>query len=860
MRLVELGLSIPLRVARFVMDWVLFNPRLGPLRHVVALVCLYVIFAVALVYVVAPLRAITGQQYLADRLHYDAERWLATAIYDSKGDFVGTFDPRLDSRRDVNYTDTPIQVGNYVANPDHKSIPVRDVPEYYWRCLVYHEDRNIGTALNPYGIDLLGVLKIPYSTIRRSIRLRRLSFGVGGSTLPMQFARVIYKTPPRTDESGLEKLGRKFREWWLAPVIYRELTRDGDDKPLRQWAANHIWLAQRTGGQPLHGVEVTSRIVFNKQAKDLTVAEQFVLASAVNKPIILLEGNDRLNAVRLDRWRYITEVRANACAQRLIDNKDVQREVVFDLVNMAGGPPDPHVQPRLQDALKKHAPGLAGRAKANPIIRANALMPAARFGLREEMKQTYGFGWRDYVRGLTTTFDAAENLAFTGKIRKKLTKVEQKVSAKLNSGIHLDPNISVDALDPTLRQPTVIVAAANTEGQIVRYYESSETAAYFGSPIARNTKTGKYISERDPRMIASTGKVIAAIGISNQLTDTIKTRYLDTNAPKKGLETCRRTGNLRRGRSAEVAFACSLNTPILNRTAKVGQRHIKELINKFGFNMPPKDGDGYDTPPSTAAVLGLISGAPRKVHQMSGVVLGALIGKRKRPVKLPSMIAAYDYTGRDKADAIAAPIIQAGDIVPASVIRRPAQPLLRDLLQAPLCYRAYKTSHGTLKSLTKWCAKRRADLRLHFAKTGTQVNEDPDSTVDAWVTGGLQFSNGAAYSYVVLVGTGEARAPWARKLHASQVAAPLLETLLIDLKQHAKKNPRQDLLPRRKQRPPQPVAGKLGSDTGAPVASFSDSQNSDNAGQETADQKSRTWKKAPKDLSLSELVLQALGR
>lgn len=83
----------------------------------------------------------------------------------------------------------------------------------------------------------------------------------------MQFARVIYKTPPSTSEGGFTKLRRKFSEWWLAPVIYHELTRGGDDTRLKQWAANHIWLAQRTGGQPLHGVEVTSRIVFGKEAK-----------------------------------------------------------------------------------------------------------------------------------------------------------------------------------------------------------------------------------------------------------------------------------------------------------------------------------------------------------------------------------------------------------------------------------------------------------------------------------------------------------------------------------------------------------------------------------------------------------------
>ena len=76
-------------------------------------------------------------------------------------------------------------------------------------------------------------------------------------------------------------------------------------------------------------------------------------------------------------------------------------------------------------------------------------------------------------------------------------------------------------------------------------------------------------------------------------------------------------------------------------------------------------------------------------------------------------------------------------------------------------------------------------MKLHFAKTGTQVTEDANATVDAWITGGLQFANGAAYSYVVVVGTGSAREPWARNLHAAQVAVPLLDALLTDLEAEA---------------------------------------------------------------------------
>ncbi|MBU2580368.1 MAG: transglycosylase domain-containing protein [Alphaproteobacteria bacterium] len=806
MRIVEVVVAFPIRVARFFMEWVAFNPRLGVLRYVALAGVAYVVFAFLLVYVIAPIRGFTGQLYMSDALRYDAERWLATAIYDKSGNFVGTFDPRLDSQQDVNWTGESIEVGDYTANPDHKSIPVREVPEYYWKCLTHHEDRYIGTPLNPFGIDLIGVLKIPYSTITRSIALRRPTLGVGGSTLPMQFARVIYKTPPRRSEGPFAKLSRKLSEWWLAPVIYFELTQGGDDSRLKEWAANHLWLAQRTGGTSLHGVELASRIVFGKEAKALSVAEQFVLASAVNKPIILLEGSESLNKVRLDRWRYIAEVRARVCAETLIADEEEKKAVVFELIGLAGGPPDPKVQPGLDKSLEQLAPDVAARARANPVIRANILMPAARYGMREEMKQTYGFNWRNHVRGLTASFDAGDNLSFTRRMGEAMVKLNATLSGRLDPRFTLDPS----RVGAEVEMPHVAVVAADANGHIVRYYENTATAAYFGSPVARDSGTGFYERAREPRMIASIGKIISAIAIANEGKDSLSTLYVDTDAPDKGLETCRHGGGLRRGRSAEVSFACSLNEPLMTRTAQIGQARVQDLIDRFGFNMPPLNADGEGTPASTAAVLGLISGSPRRVHQMSSVILNALIGRDGIKVTPPSLIERYDNAESGDKDAPSVGEL-ASAIRPRSVIRRGGTGTLQALLQAPLCYQAFKTSHGTLKSLAGWCATRRADLRLHFAKTGTQVTLDPDATVDAWVSGGLQFANGAAYSYVVVVGTGSASSPWARSVHSSQAAAPLVAELLEELAADAKAHPRPDLLPRAPQavRPaPQPGGAK----------------------------------------------------
>ena len=387
---------------------------------------------------------------------------------------------------------------------------------------------------------------------------------------------------------------------------------------------------------------------------------------------------------------------------------------------LAAGPPDPQVKPKLQAALERFVPDQAKRAEANPVIRANLLLPAARFGLREEMKQSYGFGWRDYVRGVTTTFDIGDNLAFRDKIDAELTALDAKWSSRIDPAFTLNPK-KVSA-DKTL--PNVIVVAADGNGNIVRYYEAGQTAAYFGSLPARSADNGLYDPSSESRQVASTGKMLLAIAIANQGRDTTDTLYVDPQAPAAGLDTCAK-GASRQARKAIVAFACSLNAPLINRGAVLGQAPVKRLIDGFGFAMPPAAQSG-GTPPSTAVVLGQIAGAPRRVHFMSSVILASLIGRGTKPVKPPTLITAYDYTqkGKDGGGLVAE---ARPAIIPKSLIRPGAVPLIKSLLEAPLCYQAGGTSYGTLKSLSQWCAHRRGDLRLHFAKTGTSVSLDPDA-------------------------------------------------------------------------------------------------------------------------------------
>lgn len=770
-------------VVRVIVNIIEIYPRIpAALRYVVTPFATYLIFAVFLVYVFAPVRGWVGAKWHQDELRYASERWLATALYDANGAFVGTFDPRLDSQRDVNFTGRPITLAkdNYVASPDHKSIPAQDVPPHYWACLQYQEDRYIGTALNPFGIDLAGVLKIPYTMVVRSMSGGGLRLGAGGSTLSMQLVRAIYKLTPHSGEGVSGKLSRKFWEWWYAPVVYAVLTPDGNLEPFKRWTANHLPLAQRTGGQPLYGVEQTARVVFGKAARDLSIAEQYVLAAAVNHPIILLEGSERLNKVRLSAWRRITKGRAHHCAVSLIKNDSEKVGVITELDEMGDGPPDPKVSQNIARTLKHFAPDFADRAEANPILRSNVLVPAARYGARRELESLFGYDWRNYVRGVTLTLNVEQNLQFRNKVQVALPKLQQKYRKVINPAYSLDVQSVRGNANFSQSIPDVVIAAANEKGEIVRYYESRDTASYFGSWSAIDRETGRYEAERETRAVASVGKMLAAVAISNQGKDTLDSVYVDSQAPAAGLESCRRNGSLRRGRRAEVAFACSLSNPLERRLARIGQRTSKRLIHTFGFTLPPAPDPILATPASTAIVRGLMSGSPRTVHRMAGVVLAAVTGRRSQKVPLPSLVRRFDRTISGSLDDGTNQTVDV--LVPSKIIRASAQGRLKAFLSAPLCYQRKGRRYGTLKTLSHWCATRRNDVRVHFAKTGTQVTLDADATVDVWVAGGIQFSNGKSYSYVVLVGTGNTSQPWAREVHAAQIAAPLAEVLLKDLR------------------------------------------------------------------------------
>jgi penicillin-binding protein 1A len=745
-----------------------------------------VVLVMTLAYAAPVIWAPLGLKWFEPELNYFDQRSKGIGIYDASSDYLGIFDPRMEP--DFNSTSKTIEWESFTAYPDHKSEHVDEVPPHYWSCLRYLEDRNLGRPLislrpdfpyiqlgNLYGIDPNGLMRLPGKAL---LNVLGKSSGGGGSTISMQLARSYYASLPSQKESYLDKFKRKTSEWWLAPIIQRKLVQDGNYRPLQKWAANHLPLAQRVGGS-LYGVGLTSRIIFGKPSSDMTQAEQFVLAAAVNRPIqVLASKNPRINKRRLRNWRHITAIRAQGCVNALVHDERKQKNLTITLQTMSLDVPQARLAPDKEAELQtlKRSSGVI---RNNPVRRANHFAPSARFGARAEMVDLYGSEWRQYVARVDLTTNSAQNIRFREKVAKQLGKLNSKYRNKL------DRRYTLDVLDSRSRKrvPDIIIAAADGNGKIVRYFEASHNAHYFGSSPARDKLTGRYERDREGRAIASVAKMIGAVLVANDGEDTLDSKYLDTDAPSRGLESCRRKGGNRRLRRAETVFACSMSQPLANRLFKLGQGTVRQSVDRFGFNMPFAKTKREETPPSTAVAHGLITGSPQKVHHLAAVILASLTGKGAGPVAMPTIIANHSRTTRRNEEL--SDVETTSDIIPDRVIEPAGRGMLRSLLSAPLCYEAKGKRHGTLKSQSKWCANRHKDILLHFAKTGTQTTQDADTTVDVWAAGGVQFTNGKSYSYVILVGSGSVGEPLGYRLHSSQLAAPLLGILMKDLHQLA---------------------------------------------------------------------------
>lgn len=112
-----------------------------------------------------------------------------------------------------------------------------------------------------WGVDVTGVARAILSNLRGGHKQ-------GASTITQQVARNFYLTNERT-------MTRKFNEALLAYKIERNLTKD----QILELYFNQIYLGQRA-----YGFAAASKVYFNKNVQDITLAEATILAGLPKAP------------------------------------------------------------------------------------------------------------------------------------------------------------------------------------------------------------------------------------------------------------------------------------------------------------------------------------------------------------------------------------------------------------------------------------------------------------------------------------------------------------------------------------------------------------------------------------------------
>jgi membrane peptidoglycan carboxypeptidase len=157
----------------------------------------------------------------------------------------------------VYFDDGKTEIGRF-GEQNRIIVPLDQVPDHVQKAVLAAEDRSF---YENRGISPTGIARAFWTNLRGGATQ-------GGSTITQQYAKNAYLSSERTYK-------RKFKEFFIAVKLAR---RDDKDKILADYL-NTIYF-----GHGAYGIQTAAQTYFDKDAKDLTVAEGAVLASVIRSP------------------------------------------------------------------------------------------------------------------------------------------------------------------------------------------------------------------------------------------------------------------------------------------------------------------------------------------------------------------------------------------------------------------------------------------------------------------------------------------------------------------------------------------------------------------------------------------------
>lgn len=177
-------------------------------------------------------------------------------------------------------------------------IPLKDIPEIVIQSFISYED---AAFFKHHGFSFKRTVGALLGDLKRSI-LGRGGALQGGSTITQQLAKRLFTTQERS-------LFRKLKELWYSVQLEKYYSK----QEILEMYLNEIYF-----GHGAYGIKAASKLYFNKNVKDLTIAEAAILATLpqspkYNSPVLYPENSKRRQKMVFERLisnGYITREQA----------------------------------------------------------------------------------------------------------------------------------------------------------------------------------------------------------------------------------------------------------------------------------------------------------------------------------------------------------------------------------------------------------------------------------------------------------------------------------------------------------------------------------------------------------------------
>ena len=348
--------------------------------------------------------------------------------------------------------------GNEIANLNvkekRKTISLSEMPEYLPKAYIAIEDKRFyshnGVDVKRTAGAILGVLTGNSS--------------YGGSTITQQLVKNITNDKER---SGLAGITRKLKEWTKAVQIERMISKD----QVLELYLNIIFV----GGPELHGVELGSRYYFNKNAKDLDLAECAFLAGINHQPNSYNPYNESLDQEKVSKLikdRTLT-VLNEMKDQGLIGNEDDYNAAVAEV----------------EAGLKFEKGNIGGEYQYSYHTKAAIEQVVAQ--VMEEKGISKEFA-ENYVYGSGLTIYSTQDSSIQSRVEEEFAKTKYQIAGRERNA------------DKTLKND-------HTQAAIVIIDNSTSQVVAVGGELGNNLATGLNRATDAVRQTGSSMKPIADI-------------------------------------------------------------------------------------------------------------------------------------------------------------------------------------------------------------------------------------------------------------------------------------------------------------------------------------------------------------